>query len=196
MTVYPTTHQMQGQEEVKTRTVLEEDPIKLAGQRWALISVVGGESAQKHTDGIYALKIRGVFETQEDANRHAKNLVQVDPHFDIYMVDMYRWLAIPPNRSEVAEKCGEVYQEEQLNDIIQDYKEQQRRVSQAYEERKQSMIERAHKDNESRREALGMPSNETQSMDESDTAPSDVMESMTQTSDAQLRDRGESSSGM
>lgn len=180
-------------------SVLTEDAIKVAGQRWALISVVGSETAQKHTDGLCALKIRGVFETEENAKHHAKSLMQVDPHFDIYIVDMYRWLAIPPNRSEIAEKCGEVYQEEQLNSIIQDYKEQQKRVAMAYEERKQSMLECAQKDIEQRRldndESLSsqLPSL-TEEMDESDTSPSDVMHSMQESSDNQLRNREEGSS--
>lgn len=182
-------------EQSHVESVLTEDTIKVPGQRWALISVVGKETNQKHTDGLCALKIRGVFETEENARHHAKSLMQVDPHFDIYVVDMYRWLAIPPNRTEIAEKCGEVYQEEQLNAIIQDYKEQQRRVSMAYEERKQTMLERAYKDNEQRRLENGEPSSvPSDEMDESDTVPSDVMHSMQESSDIQLSERVEESS--
>lgn len=165
------------QSQSHVESVLTEDTIKVPGQRWALISVVGKDTNQKHVDGICALKIRGVFEMEEDAKDHAKSLMQVDPNFDIYIVDMYRWLAIPPNRSEVAEKCGQEYQEKQLNDIIQDYTQQQRRVKMAYEERKQAMLEQAHKDNEKRRlengESSTLPSDKM--MDNSDTTPTDIM---------------------
>lgn len=178
-------------------SVLEEDPIKLAGQKWALISVVGGDTSQKHVNGIHALKIRGVFETQEDANNHAKNLMRLDPHFDIYMVDLYRWLAIPPNRREVAEKCGEVYQEETLNDIIQDYKEQQRRVKMMYEERKQDMVQKAQQDNEARRKALEDLPEEESGFERigSTSTPSAIMEDMMENSVSVPRanEEGESS---
>lgn len=169
-------------------SVLEEDPIKLAGQKWALISVVGGDAGQSHVNGIHALKIRGVFETQEDANNHAKNLMRLDPHFDIYMVDLYRWLAIPPNRKEVAEKCGEVYQEETLNNIIQDYKEQQKRVKMMYEERKQDLVQKAHEDNETRRKALEGISEAAEFESYGSTStPSKIMEDMIGSSSNVLR---------
>lgn len=57
--------------------VNNEDVFKLAGQNYAVISVVTQpENAQ------FALKIRGVTDTLEEAEKHAKQLAAIDPFFD------------------------------------------------------------------------------------------------------------------
>lgn len=124
----------------KEQSTLTEDPIKLAGQKYALISAVGDSTGQKHKDNLWGLKIRGVFETLEDAHQHARSLHDADPLFDIYVVDMYRWLPFPPDREKIAETSGEVYGEEQLNTLIQDYKANQKKVREMFHERKDEMV--------------------------------------------------------
>ena len=68
---------------------LEQDFITVPGQLYALISLVGPDSPQK-TDKM-GLKIRGVFNTRDEAGLHAQRLQKSDPTFDIYVVDMYKW---------------------------------------------------------------------------------------------------------
>tara|TARA_Y100000389_G_C17007650_1_gene292553 strand:+ start:20 stop:439 length:420 start_codon:yes stop_codon:yes gene_type:complete len=115
---------------------LEEDFVQIPSQQYALISIVSPSSNQKHN--TCALKIRGVFSTREDAQHHVKRLQQADNTFDIYLVDMYKWLPIPPNNDEIGDK---EYQEEMLNDIIQGHKEQQLRAKQFFEDRKREGLE-------------------------------------------------------
>lgn len=115
---------------------LEEDFIQIPSQRYALISVVSPNSTQKLD--TCALKIRGVFATQEEANRHAEKLTKTDRTFDVFLVEMYKWLPIPPNVDLIDDK---VYQEQMLNDIIQGHKEQQILVKQHFEERKMDSIQ-------------------------------------------------------
>ena len=110
---------------------LEEDAIQIPSQRFALISIVSPQSNQKHD--TCALKIRGVFATEEDGRRHADKLAKMDTTFDVFLVDMYKWLPIPPNSDLIEDK---VYQEKVLNDIIQGHKEQQVLVKQHFEEQK------------------------------------------------------------
>ena len=110
---------------------LEEDAIQIPSQRFALISVVSPQSNQKHT--TCALKIRGVFATEEEGRRHADKLSKMDSTFDVFLVDMYKWLPIPPDTDLIEDK---VYQEKVLNDIIQGHKEQQVLVQQHFEEQK------------------------------------------------------------
>lgn len=110
---------------------LEEDVIQIPSQRFALISVVSPQSSQKHN--TCALKIRGVFATEEDGRRHADKLSKMDTTFDVFLVDMYKWLPIPPDTDLIEDK---VYQEKVLNDIIQGHKEQQVLVQQHFEEQK------------------------------------------------------------
>lgn len=110
---------------------LEEDFIQIPSQRYALISIVSPQSNQKYNS--CALKIRGVFATEEEGRRHADKLAKMDTTFDVFLVDMYKWLPIPPDADKIDDQ---VYQEKMLNDIIQGHKEQQLLVKQHFEERK------------------------------------------------------------
>jgi hypothetical protein len=74
-----------------------------------------------------------VFATEEDGRRHADKLSKMDTTFDVFLVDMYKWLPIPPDTDLIDDK---VYQEKVLNDIIQGHKEQQVLVQQHFEEQK------------------------------------------------------------
>ena len=118
----------------KTVDHLEDDFIQIPGQAFALISVVSPSSSQQHA--TCALKIRGVFSNKEDAEHHVKRLMQADSTFDVFMVELYKWLPIPPNVEMIENK---VYQEEMLNSIIQGHKEEQLRAKQHFEERKRDL---------------------------------------------------------
>ena len=113
---------------------LEEDFIQIPGQAYALISVVSPTSSQQHK--VCALKIRGVFANKEDAEHHVKRLMQADSTFDVFLVELYKWLPIPPDTDMIENK---VYQEDMLNKIIQGHKDEQVRAKQHFEERKREM---------------------------------------------------------
>lgn len=115
---------------------LDEDTQTLAGQKYALISIVSPQSNQK--SNISAMKIKGVFEHREDAEKYVKKLMQLDNTFDIFLVDMYKWLAIPPNVESIE---AQEHQEKELNDIIKGHKEQQILAKSHFEERKRFEIE-------------------------------------------------------
>ena len=114
---------------------LEQDLTTVPGQLYALISLVGPELPQKNEK--FGLKIRGVFNTREEAANHAKRLQKEDATFDIYVVDMYKWLLIPPDR----EKIDDVhYQNEKLEEIMTKYRENQRMAAAMFERRKKDMM--------------------------------------------------------
>lgn len=114
---------------------LEQDLTTVPGQLYALISLVGPELPQKNEK--FGLKIRGVFNTREEAANHAKRLQKEDATFDIYVVDMYKWLLIPPDR----EKIDDVhYQNEKLEEIMLKYRENQRMAAAMFERRKKDMM--------------------------------------------------------
>ena len=94
---------------------LDEDTVTIPSQNYALISIVSPNSTQK--SNVTALKIKGVFEHREDAQKYVQKLMQIDDTYDIFLVDMYKWLAIPPDMCSID---AQVHQEKQLNDIIQD----------------------------------------------------------------------------
>lgn len=114
---------------------LEQDMTIVPGQLYALISLVGPELPQRNEK--FGLKIRGVFNTREEAANHAKRLQKEDATFDIYVVDMYKWLLIPPDR----EKIDDVhYQNEKLEEIMSKYRENQRMAAAMFEKRKKDMM--------------------------------------------------------
>ena len=113
---------------------LEQDLVTVPGQLYALISLVGPELPQKAEN--FGLKIRGVFNTRDEAANHAKRLQREDATFDIYVVDMYKWLLIPPDRDRIDDVH---YQNEKLEEIMTKYKENQRMAAAMFEKRKKDM---------------------------------------------------------
>ena len=120
---------------------LDEDTTLPSGQKYALISVVAPHSSQKAN--TCAVKIKGVFESKEDAQNYVKKLMKLDNSFDIFLVEMGKWLAIPPNISSIEDQ---EFQEKELNEIIQGHKEQQILAKSHFEQRKREEIDKALED--------------------------------------------------
>jgi hypothetical protein len=114
--------------------LLEQDFLTVPGQVYALISLVGPDLPQK-TEKL-GLKLRGCFPTKEEAASHAKRLQKEDPLVDIYVVDMYKWLLIPPDRDQIEDTH---YQNEKLEEIMTKYRQNQREASAHFEKRKRDM---------------------------------------------------------
>lgn len=123
----------------KTVDHLDEDIIQCGDLRYALISFVTKDSRQRlDTGDKLGLKIRGAFATKQEADAHVKKLLKSDNLFDVYCVDMYKWLILPPE----VDKIDDVhYQEEYLNTMIHEYKESQLLARQHFQERKQRVLE-------------------------------------------------------
>jgi len=114
---------------------LESDYITVPGQLYALISIVGPDMPQKNDQ--LGLKIRGCFASKDDAAAHAKRLQKDDAMVDIYVVDMYKWLLIPPNRDQIDDVH---YQNEKLEEIMSKYRQNQREAASHFEKRKRDMM--------------------------------------------------------
>tara|TARA_B110000977_G_C11051539_1_gene482528 strand:+ start:1482 stop:2108 length:627 start_codon:yes stop_codon:yes gene_type:complete len=113
---------------------LEQDYTTVPGQSYACISIVGPNSPQK-TDQ-QGVKLRGAFATRDEAASHAKRLQKEDATFDIYVVDMYKWLLIPPDPSKIEDAH---YTNEKLEELMSGYKENQAMAAQMFSERKRDM---------------------------------------------------------
>jgi hypothetical protein len=116
-------------------SLLEQDFVTVPGQMYALISMVGPDMPQKNEK--LGLKIRGCFATKEEAGAHAKRLQKEDPLVDIYVVDMYKWLLVPPDRMQIDDVH---YQNDKLEEIMQGYMKNQREASAHFEKRKKDMM--------------------------------------------------------
>ena len=113
---------------------LEQDYTTVPGQLFACLSIVGPEAPQKNDK--FGIKIRGAFNTREEAAKHAKRLQAEDATFDIYVVDMYKWLLIPPDPSKIEDAH---YTNEKLEEIMSGYKQNQAMAAKMFEERKKDM---------------------------------------------------------
>ena len=113
---------------------LETDYTTVPGQIFACLSIIGPEAPQKNDK--FGIKIRGAFSTRDEAANHAKRLQKEDPTFDIYVVDMYKWLLIPPDPTKIEDVH---YTNEKLEEIMTGYKENQSQAARMFQERKAAM---------------------------------------------------------
>jgi hypothetical protein len=115
---------------------LEQDYTTVPGQIYACLSIIGPEAPQKNDK--FGIKIRGAFANREEAANHAKRLQKEDPTFDIYVVDMYKWLLIPPDPTKIEDVH---YTNEKLEEIMSGYRENQAQATRMFQERKAAMME-------------------------------------------------------
>jgi hypothetical protein len=114
---------------------LEQDYLTVPGQAFACISFVGPDLPQKNDK--FGMKIRGCFSTRDEAGQHAKRLQKEDALVDIYVVDMYKWLLIPPEREQIENTH---YQNDKLEEIMVKYRQSQSAAAAMFEKRKRDMI--------------------------------------------------------
>ena len=113
---------------------LTADYLTVPGQLFACVSFVGPELPQKNDK--FGMKIRGCFQSRDEAGTHAKRLQKEDAIVDIYVVDMYKWLLIPPDREQIEDTH---YQNEKLEEIMSKYRANQSQAAAMFEKRKRDM---------------------------------------------------------
>lgn len=121
--------------------VLDEDVFTVPGQNYALLSFVGPDQRQKNDK--FGMKIRGVFNTKEEADAHVRKIRKFDTITDVYMVDLYKWLLLPPPSNPLELENAEVkYDESQkyLEDLVTGHRKNQELAKQHFEERKAAVI--------------------------------------------------------
>jgi len=122
---------------------LAKDKLTVPGVSWACLSFVGNldggwvrpAEGAKHTE--FMIKIRGAFGSKGEAEEHAKELQNLDNSVDIYVVNMYEWLLLPP--PPVSEMENVKYTDERLQAIMDGYKDNQKYAAQMFEKRKEDM---------------------------------------------------------
>ena len=122
-----------------TKTFLDTDFTKVSGQNYALISIVEpNEKLNSLKENQCALKIKGCFDSIDNAKAWAKKLQEEDNSFNIYLVDMYSWLLIPPDQEKIEDVQ---YRDEMLNKIIGGRKEEERKANAMFQQYKNEMQE-------------------------------------------------------
>jgi hypothetical protein len=116
---------------------LEPDYHQIPGQNFALVSFVGPEFCRQKS-GRHALKIRGVFATEEEAKAYVQRLQRSgDNAVDIFLMSMYQWAPSPPDPMAVE---NQEYQEQFLQDLMSGYAANQRSAKEIFNERKERVM--------------------------------------------------------
>ena len=115
---------------------LDEDPV-IPSQRIALISILS-PSTVKAIDGLdwktNAIKIRGVFESEEAAQSRLKYLEKIDPYHHIFAAPVGRWL--PWSDDEDNAEDVKYSSMDELNQMMKKHKEHIDKVKDHDNERK------------------------------------------------------------
>jgi hypothetical protein len=119
----------------------------LSNQKWTCISFLSPEGVKNCT--IRGLKIRGVYNTKEEADKRAKQLQEIDPDFNVFVGEVGKWLPWDPDPHSVEEQ---VYGDEKLNDLMKKYKENLEQAKVTEEKRKRDAVDQARIHNESLKE--------------------------------------------
>jgi hypothetical protein len=91
---------------------------------------------------IRGLKVRGVFDTLDEAKNRSEFLKKVDNKFDIFIGQVGCWCPWSPNPNDLQ---NQEYSETQLNTLMKKYKENMENKDIVFEQRKQQHIDIAKK---------------------------------------------------
>lgn len=119
---------------------LDDDVFTVPGQNFALVSFVSPEGRQKNDK--FGMKIRGVFATKEDASAHIRKIRRFDTVMDVYLVEMWKWLLIPPPSNPLDLEHADIeYDQQFLQDLVSGYKKNQELAKDHFQDRKRRIIE-------------------------------------------------------
>ena len=122
----------------------EDEPIY--GQMWGCMSFLSPEGIRNCT--TRGLKIRGVYSTREQADKRADELAKIDPDFDVFVGEVGKWLPWDPDPNSVTDQ---VYQEEELNELMKGHKDNLAKAQRMQAQRKKDFISQAAKEEQSKK---------------------------------------------
>ena len=97
---------------------------------------------------IRGLKIRGTYNTKHEADIRAKVLQKLDGSHHVFVAPVGYWLPWDPAEDAIQDQ---VYQEEQLNELMKNYKQNEMKRDEFYEQQKEERKKQAMEENEKRR---------------------------------------------
>lgn len=125
-----------------------DEPIN--GQKYVCLSILTNKSIKdlssgeiiKSDNNARGIKIRGVYNTMEEAKKRCEQIRQFDKVFNVFVGEVGAWLPWDDD-PETAEEA--VYAEEKLNQLMKSFKEQQIKAKEYHEVRKQQLVEQSIK---------------------------------------------------
>ena len=98
------------------------------------------DEANKFQTNIRGIKVRGVYESKESAEKRAKKLQTLDADFHVFVGQVGFWLPWDPNADKIDD---ETFINSQLNDMMEKYKDNTINKDIFYEEEKRERIKAA-----------------------------------------------------
>ena len=121
---------------------------------------------------LRGIKIRGVYDTRQAAEDRAKKLSSRDSSFHVFIGQIGYWLPWEPNADKVAD---EVFQNSQLNDMMEKYQENNVSRDIFYDEQKRDKIKTARdevrKNKENKAEEERLAAEKTTSIEDMEPEP-------------------------
>jgi DNA repair exonuclease SbcCD ATPase subunit len=122
---------------------LYEDPV-ISNQKYVCISILTPKNF-KETTTMHTLKVRGSFDTYEEAAKRAEFLRNIDSNINVYVGEVGKWLPFDDDPEKAKDHD---YQNKRLNEMMKGYLENQEKAKEFHEQRKNEMIMKTHKENE------------------------------------------------
>lgn len=115
---------------------LAKSEITVPGQEYAVVSFVG-ESLNQKTDK-FGMKIWGCFPDVESAKSRAHQINNDEDNkiYDVYVMEMYCWTIIPPDRNCIDDNN---YHEQKLDEMIKEHKKQEQMKTNVFNARKTAL---------------------------------------------------------
>ena len=117
---------------------LSEDTLLPKDQKFVCLSFLTDKENKTTLTGV---KVRGVYETYDEACKQAKNLQAVDEAFNVFVGEMGKWLPFDPAPDSEAVKTSE-YANEELNNMMKSYLENQEKAKLFHEQRKNELMKK------------------------------------------------------
>ncbi len=86
---------------------------------------------------VRGLKVRGSYDTYEEASHRAKTLQKLDPSFNVYVGQVGFWLPWDPSTTDIQKQ---EYAEDELNTLMKNYKENEAKKDEFFESQKRERL--------------------------------------------------------
>ena len=135
---------------MSTPDYLFEDP-PVNNQKYVCISILTPKNF-KQEEGkkpvtMHTMKVRGSYDTYEEAAKRADFLRNIDSNINVYVGEVGKWLPFDDDPENAKDQN---YQNKRLNEMMKGYLENQEKAKEFHEQRKNEMIMKTLKENEAK----------------------------------------------
>ena len=110
-----------------------------------------------YVTNIRGLKVRGTYQTEDEANRRAERLQKMDKNHHVFVAQVGYWLPWDPDPMAI-DNCN--YADKELNDLMKNYKENEENKRVLFDQVKQQQIDAANSETQKKKLDLQDGNNE------------------------------------